>query len=173
MNTKDIVQTLQAYSNVFNLDTITGRAIREICWSLIKLLAYIVDAISGVTDKLFNLDCFYNNSSVLAFINSFKPLIVVLFGFSLCVVGYQTMFAKDKEFKKIAINIFIAITVILILPSAMDRMNAITNAGVKAVKGKPTNLANQIIKSNITDLLVYDKLDFDKALQTSCLVEIT
>ena len=158
MNTQQI---LQLYSNDFNLDTILGRIIRELLWSIVKILGYIVDSISAVTSKLFVLDSFYNNPNVINFINSFKPLIVVLFAISFCVVGYQLMFAQTKQFRKIGLNVLIAITVILVLPMFMDKMNILTNNGVSAVIGNTPNITNQIIKENIIDLVTYDSVNFN------------
>ncbi|HEY8889636.1 MAG TPA: hypothetical protein VIM70_05240, partial [Clostridium sp.] len=156
------VQILQTYSEFFKLDTILGRTIRELLWGIVKVLGYIVDSVSAITDKLFVLDKFYNDPGVIDFINSVKPLIVVLFALSLLGIGYQLMFSQTKQFRKIGTNILVAIAVILVLPMAMDKMNALTNLGVTAVKGSPKDITNQIIKSNITDILLYDQTSFNK-----------
>ena len=161
MSDQQVIQILQKYSDAFNLDSILGRIIRELCWNITMLLAYIIDAISQVTDKLFQLDIFYNNTNVITFINSFKPLIIVLFGIAICGAGYQIMFSQNKQFRKIGVNVLVAIAVIILLPTAMDKMNDITNIGVATVKGNPSNIANQIIKENTTDLLLYDKANFN------------
>ena len=157
----DTQQILQLFSSNFKLDTILGRIIRELLWSIVKILGYIVDSISAVTSKLFVLDSFYSNPNVINFINSFKPLIVVLFAISFCIVGYQSMFSQTKQFRKIGINVLIAISVILVLPMAMDKMNTLTNLGVTAVIGSPSIVANDIIKENIIDLVTYDTANFN------------
>ncbi|MBU3093547.1 hypothetical protein KPL35_15925 [Clostridium sp. CF011] len=157
----DPVKILQTYSEMLKLDTILGRTMRELLWGIVKVLGYFVDAISAVTDKLFVLDKFYNDPKVIDFINSVKPLIVVLFAISLLGIGYQLMFSQTKQFRKIGTNILVAIAVILVLPMGMNKMNELTNLGVNAVKGSPSNLTNEIIKSNVTDILLYDKLNFD------------
>jgi len=162
LSTEQLLKILQDYSNSFNLDTILGRTMRELFWGIVKVLGYIVDSISAITDKLFVLDRFYNDPHVVDFVNSVKPLIVVLFALSLLGVGYQLMFSQTKQFKKIGTNILVAMAVILVLPMAMDKMNALTNIGVTAVKGSPSSLTNQIIKSNTIDVLLYDKLNFKK-----------
>ena len=157
----DPVKILQTYSEMFKVDTILGRTMRELLWGIVKVLGCFVDAISAVTDKLFVLDKFYNDPKVIDFINSVKPLIVVLFAISLLGIGYQLMFSQTKQFRKIGTNILVAIAVILVLPMGMNKMNELTNLGVNAVKGSPSNLTNEIIKSNVTDILLYDKLNFD------------
>jgi len=156
------VQILQTYSEFFKLDTILGRTIRELLWGIVKVLGYIVDSVSAITDKLFVLDKFYNDPGVIDFINSVKPLIVVLFALSLLGIGYQLMFSQTKQFRKIGTNMLVAIAVILVLPMAMNKMNGLTNLGVTAVKGSPKDITNQIIKSNITDILLYDQTSFNK-----------
>ncbi|WP_291637562.1 pLS20_p028 family conjugation system transmembrane protein [Clostridium sp.] len=161
MSADEILKILQINSDVFILDTILARIIRELLWGIVKVLGYIVDSIATVTDKLFILDTFYNDPGVVDFINSVKPLIAVLFALSLLGIGYQLMFSKTKEFRKIGMNVLVAIAVILVLPMAMDKMNTLTNYGVNAVKGNPPDLTNQIIKSNITDLITYDKINFN------------
>jgi len=158
----DPVKILQTYSGIFKLDTILGRTMRELLWGIVKVLGYFVDAISGVVDKLFVLDKFYNDPKVIDFINSIKPLIVVLFAIAILGIGYQLMFSQTKQFRKIGANILVAMAVILVLPMAMNKMNELTNLGVNAVKGGPNNLTNSIIKSNVTDILLYDKLNFNK-----------
>lgn len=157
-----VEQILQTYSESFKLDTILGRTMRELLWGIVKVLGYIVDAIATVTDKLFVLDKFYNYPQVVDFINSIKPLIAVLFAISLIIIGYQLMFSQTKEFKKIGMNVLVALAVILVLPMAMDKMNVLTGYGVNTVKGNPPDLTNEIIKSNITDILLYDKANFNK-----------
>ena len=159
MSTVDILQT---YSDIFILDTIFHRTMRELGWLLVTILSYIIDAISTVTSKLFVLDYFYNNPDVVKFIDSFKPLIVVLFGLSFCIIGYQLMFTEKHHFRRVGVNILIALTVVLLLPMAMEKMNAITTSGVTAVMGQPQDITNTIIKENVTDLLLYDSVNFDK-----------
>ena len=163
MSTDQLLKILQDYSNVLNLDTILARTMRELFWGIVKVLGYIVNSISAITDKLFVLDKFYNDPHVVEFINSIKPLIVVLFALSLLGIGYQLMFSQTKQFKKIGTNILVALAVILVLPMAMNKMNTLTNIGVTAVKGSPSALTNQIIKSNITDVLLYDKENFKQS----------
>ena len=162
MSTDQLLKILQDYSNVFNLDTILGRTMRELFWGIVKVLGYIVDSISAIADKLFVLDRFYNDPHVVDFVNSVKPLIVVLFALSLLGVGYQLMFSQTKQFKKIGTNVLVALAVILVLPMAMDKMTALTSLGVNVVEGSPSSLTNQIIKSNTIDVLLYDKLNFKK-----------
>lgn len=158
-----IIQILQNNSDIFKLDTILARTVRELLWGIVKVLGYIVDSISTVTDKLFVLDTFYNSQVVVDFINSVKPLIAVLFALSLLGIGYQLMFSQTKQFRKIGTNVLVALAVILVLPMAMDRMNTLTGYGVNAVKGNlPTDITNEIIKSNVGDLVTYDKSDFNK-----------
>ena len=144
-----VEQILQTYSESFKLDTILGRTMRELLWGIVKVLGYIVDAIATVTDKLFVLDKFYNYPQVVDFINSVKPLVAVLFAISLITIGYQLMFSQTKQFKKIGMNVLVALAVILVLPMAMDKMNILTGYGVNAVKGNPPDLTNEIIKSSI------------------------
>ena len=166
MDDTEILRILEKYSNIFSLDTIFMRIMRELLWGIVKVLGYFVDAISAITDKLFVLDRFYNDPNVIDFISSVKPLITVLFAISLLGIGYQLMFSQTKQFKKIGTNVLVAIAVILVLPMAMDRMNTLTNIGVKAVKGNPPDLTNQIIKSNIIDLMAYDEINFkDKEIK--------
>ncbi|MCB2352234.1 hypothetical protein LGL08_22180 [Clostridium estertheticum] len=162
MGEEEILKIFKTYSDVFKLDTMIARTIRELLWGIVKILGYIVDSISTITDKLFVLDRFYNDPKVIDFTNSVKPLIAVLFAISLLGIGYQLMFSQTKQFKKIGTNILVAIAVILVLPMAMNKMNTLTNIGVKAVKGEPNDITNQIIKSNIVDLVMYDKLNFNK-----------
>lgn len=159
MSTVDILQT---YSNIFVLDTIFHRTMRELGWLLVTVLSYVIDAISAITSKLFVLDYFYNNPDVVKFIDSFKPLIIVLFGLSFCIIGYQLMFTEKHQFRKVGVNILIALTVVLLLPMAMEKMNAITTSGVTAVMGEPEDITNKIIKENVTDLLLYDSINFDE-----------
>ena len=139
MSTVDILQT---YSDIFILDTIFHRTMRELGWLLVTILSYIIDAISTVTSKLFVLDYFYNNPDVVKFIDSFKPLIVVLFGLSFCIIGYQLMFTEKHHFRRVGVNILIALTVVLLLPVAMEKMNAITTSGVTAVMGPDLRTVN-------------------------------
>ncbi len=163
MDDNTIIHILQTYSDSFSLNTYVNQALREVGWIIIKLLAMIVDGMSGVVDKLFVLDSFYNNTNVTNFINSFRPVIVVLFGISFCIIGYELMFLQKKQFRQIAVNLLIALSVIIILPAAMDKVSAITGAGIKSISANPTDMANDIIKSNVVDLKLYDKANFNAA----------
>ena len=163
MSKDQIILILQNNSGVFKLDTILGRTMRDLFWGIVTVLGYIVDSISAIADKLFVLDKFYNDPHVVDFINSVKPLIVVMFALSVLGIGYRLMFSQPKQFRKIGTNILIALAVILVLPMAMEKMNTLTDYGVNAVKGSPPDITNEIIKSNTTDVLLYDKENFKQS----------
>lgn len=164
MSDSEVISILNKFSGILEINSAWIWPVKWIGWALIKMLAALVDLVAGVTDQLFVLDTFYKNSEVVAFIDSFKPLIWVLFALSLVGVGYRIMFTKNKDFQGVVINFVIALSVIAALPVAMDKMMDVTRAGVSFINtgnsGQEENYADKIIKDNVTDVLLYEKNGF-------------
>lgn len=164
MSDSEMISILNKFSDVLEINSAWVWPFKWIGWTLIQMLSSLVELVSGVADQLFVLDTFYKNSEVIAFIDSFKSVIWVLFALSLVGVGYRIMFTKNKDFQSVVINFAIALSVIVALPVAMDKMMDITRAGVNFVNtdslGQEENYADKIIKDNVTDVLLYEKNGF-------------
>lgn len=164
MSDNEIISILDRFSDILEINSAWVWPFKWLGWALIKMLSSLVELVSGVADQLFVLDTFYKNKEVIAFIDSFKPVIWVLFALALVGVGYRVMFTKNKDFQSVAVNFAIALAVIVALPVTMDKMMDITREGVNFINtdslGEEENYADKIIKDNITDVLLYEKNGF-------------
>lgn len=164
MSDSEIISILDRFSDILEINSAWVWPFKWLGWALIRMLSSLVELVSGVADQLFVLDTFYKNKEVIAFIDSFKPVIWVLFALALVGVGYRVMFTKNKDFQSVVVNFAIALAVIVALPVTMDKMMDITREGVNFINtdslGEEENYADKIIKDNITDVLLYEKNGF-------------
>ena len=96
--------------------------LRNIGWGIIQLLVWINDWIEGVATKIITLGGLYDNSDMNGFIDILQPLAIGLFVVSITVLGFMFMLNKVEKRNEVVLNLLIAVSVIVILPSLMGMM---------------------------------------------------
>ncbi len=106
---------------------------------------------------------------MVAFVSSVKPFLYILLVFSLLYTGYLLIFQKKFNREGIAINLFIALMVILALNTGMDKADEFTDAAIDAVKvdslyaNDDSTLSGSVIQRNIIDLAEIDKTNWSSS----------
>ncbi|WP_340084222.1 hypothetical protein MHB50_16295 [Siminovitchia sp. FSL H7-0308] len=163
MSNEEIARKLEEFQDYLSISNIFTDILRWLGWVFVKGLAWIVDMLENVTDDILLVKSFYNNPEIVAFVDSIKPFLYILLAFSLLYTGYLLIFQKKFNREGIAINLFIALMVILALNAGMEKADEFTDAAIDAVKVDslyPTDessLSGSIIHRNVVDLTEIDK----------------
>lgn len=162
MNNDEIISTLEKFKEFLHVGSIFSDPFRWIGWVLVKGLAYILDGLEKVTDDVLLIKTFFKNDEVVAFVSTIRPFLYVLLAFSLLYVGYLLIFQKKFDREGIAINLFIALIVIALLGTGMEKTNEFTNAAITAIgnaqiyEEEEGTLSDNILSRNIHDLVEFD-----------------
>lgn len=163
MNNEEIARKLEDFQEYLSISNVFTDIIRWFAWVMVKGLAWIVDALENLTDDILLIKTFYNNSEIVAFVDTIKPVLYIFLAFSLLYTGYLLIFNKKFNREGIVINIFIACIIILALNAGMDKANEFTDVAIDAVKVETlypiddSTLSGSIIQRNVTDLTEFDK----------------
>lgn len=163
MNNEEIARKLEDFQEYLSISNVFTDIIRWFAWVMVKGLAWIVDALENLTDDILLIKTFYNNSEIVAFVDTIKPVLYIFLAFSLLYTGYLLIFNKKFNREGIVINIFIACIIILALNAGMDKANEFTDVAIDAVKietlypNDDSTLSGSIIQRNVTDLTEFDK----------------
>ena len=164
MSNGDIINILTNFDGDFVIGNIIGYCIRWLGWMIIQGLAKLSDGIESITDKIYTLNNFFESSGIKEIIDLFKPVLFLALGLSIVYIGYKLITDRDFKGTKVINNMTLSVIVIMLLPTLMVKLNEVTKYGLSAIQGgqsiDQTTTANQIIKSNLTDLYYLDKKDF-------------
>ena len=162
MDDNEIIAALEKFKEFLHVGNIFSDPFRWLGWVFVKGLAFILDGLEKVTDDILLIKKFFQNPEIVAFVQTIRPFLYILLAFSLLYVGYLLIFQKKFDREGIAINLFIALTVIALLSTGMDKANEFTDEAIKAV-GKSQlygeddgTLSDNILSRNITDLVELD-----------------
>lgn len=136
--------------------------LRNIGWGIIQLLVWINDWIEGVATQIISLGGLYDNSDMNGFIDILQPLAIGLFVVSITVLVFMFMLNKVEKRNEIVLNILIAVSVIVILPSLMAMMEDLLHEGLDVVE-IDGNISDNVLKRNIADVKYYVDSDFTYA----------
>lgn len=136
--------------------------LRNIGWGIIQLLVWINDWIEGVATKIITLGGLYDNSDMNGFIDILQPLAIGLFVVSITVLGFMFMLNKVEKRNEVVLNLLIAVSVIVILPSLMGMMEDLLHEGLDVVE-IDGNISDNVLKRNIADVKYYVDSDFTYA----------
>ena len=128
--------------------------LRNIGWGIIQLLVWVNDWIEGVATKVISLGGLYDNSDMNSFIDILQPLAIGLFVVSITILGFMFMLNKVEKRNEIVMNVLIAVSVIVILPSLMGMMENMLHKGLDKVE-VDGNISDNVLKKNIADVKYY------------------
>ncbi|MEC1177263.1 hypothetical protein P9B03_02100 [Metasolibacillus meyeri] len=134
---------------------------------IVSSLSWFNRIIETIVTKFITLNDFYKTGAVGEFMDKARPFIWVVFFVALVVLGFQFMFNKIEKRNEVLLNIVMALCFIVIIPDLMSNIQKIVGAGIEEIKPKNESLANNMIKSNVADLLYYAEKNFEFANGTS------
>lgn len=167
MSDEEIIEKLEEFAEHLNIGTIITDVFRLLGWFLIKGLTFILDGLENITDEILFVKTFFQHTEVVSFIESIKPLLVVLLAFSILYAGYLLIFQKKFNREGMVINIFIAITIIALLSTGMNKANEFTDEAIDAINSQQLyeeeegTISQNVLSRNITDLMEFDNIDWE------------
>lgn len=166
VNDEQVIDILHKFSDYLHVGNLVLDVCRNIAWAFVLGIAWFLDALENVANEMLLVKEFFQDESVVEFVNSFRPLFYILLAFSLLYSGYLLIFQRKLQAETLAINFVIAMTIITLLSTAMDKANDFSDEAVKAVNSgalfgsEEGSVSDNIIAENITDLYQFDKRDW-------------
>lgn len=163
MNDSQIIDALDRFKDYLDVGSIFSDPFRWLGWVMIKGLALIVDGLESVTDDVLLIKKFFQNPEVVAFVTTIRPFLYILLAFSILYAGFMLIYQKKFDREGMAINLFIALIVIMVLSTGMEKANDFTDDAITAINTSELydegegSLSENIISRNITDLVEFDK----------------
>lgn len=158
---KKLYEDLSAILDVYS-GWLYDDLIRNIGWGIIQVLVWLNDWIEGVATTVVSLGGLYDSPAMQRFIDVMQPLALALFVVSVTVLGFLFMLNKIEKRNEVVINILVAVSVILVLPSLMGMMDDLLNTGLEELD-KPGTLSDLVLKRNIADVKYYVDSEFNYA----------
>lgn len=166
MKDAEIVEKIEEFSEFLSIGTAISDMIRWLGWVFVKGLAFIVDGLESVTDDVLLIKQFFQNSQIAAFVDTIRPFLYILLAFSLLYTGYLLIFQKKFDREGMAMNLFIALAIIVVLSQGMSKANEFTDDAISAINTTELydegegSLSDNIISRQLTDLLEFDKKEW-------------
>ena len=163
MKDTEIVEKIEEFSEFLSIGTPISDMVRWLGWVFIKGLAFIVDGLESVTDDVLLVKQFFQNPEIAAFVDTIRPFLYILLAFSLLYAGYMLIFQKKFDREGMAMNLFIALIIVVALSQGMGKANEFTDEAINAINTTELydegegSLSDNIISRQLTDLLEFDK----------------
>ena len=163
MDKEEIARKISEFADYLNVANIFTDVFRWLIWVLVQGVGVIVDGLEKVTDEVLLIKTFFQNPEIVAFVDTIRPFLYILLAFSLLYAGYLLIFQKKFDREGMAINVFIAMIVILLLGTGMEKANEFTDEAINAVKtgglyeSDEGTLSDMVIQQNVTDLVMFDQ----------------
>lgn len=164
MSKEEIARKISEFADYLNVANIFTDPFRWLGWVIVRGITAIVDGLEKVTDEILLIKKFFQNPEVLAFVDSIRPFLFILLALNLMYVGYLLIYQKKFDREGIAINLFIALAVVALLGTGMEKANKFTDEAIKAAKTDHlyetednASLSDTVIQRNVTDLVMFDK----------------
>src|SRR5699024_10083022 len=168
MSDEEIIEKLKEFADHLHIGTIMSDVVRWLGWIFIKGISYILDGIENITDDILFIKSFYNHKEVTSFVDSIRPLLVILLAFSILYAGYLMIFQKKFNREGMAINIFLALVIIALLSTGMSKADSFTNDAIDAIDSQQLyeeeegTISQNILSRNIVDLMEFDDLEWEE-----------
>ena len=163
MKDAEIVEKIEEFSEFLSVGTPISDMVRWLGWVFIKGLAFIVDGLESVTDDVLLVKQFFQNPEIAAFVDTIRPFLYILLAFSLLYAGYMLIFQKKFDREGMAMNLFIALIIVVALSQGMGKANEFTDEAINAINTTELydegegSLSDNIVSRQLTDLMEFDK----------------
>lgn len=158
MSDQELLAKLHQFSDYLQIGNLLNYCLRWIGWYFIKGLAWLVDGLENVTDSILGLKTFFDSEKVQDFVSMIEPFLYVLLAFSILYIGYMLIMNKKFNREQVAINIFIAIAVLVLINTGMAKADKFTDQSIDAINVNGSGTASEkIIKDGMTDVARFDQ----------------
>lgn len=140
--------------------------LRWVGWWLIQLLKMLVDTCDRLLTVCYSLIDYLFSDPVLEFINSFQPVLWVLFAAALFILGYLLITNKaEVKGNRLMQNICLTVLVLTTMPFMVQSISEITMAATDYVRfNDGESISDTLIRDNIVDLRYLDSKDWNDAV---------
>ncbi|MBT2583132.1 pLS20_p028 family conjugation system transmembrane protein [Planococcus sp. ISL-109] len=162
-----IVEKIEEFGEFLSIGTVISDMVRWLGWVFVKGLAFIVDGLENVTDDVLLVKQFFQNPEIATFVDTIRPFLYILLAFSLLYTGYLLIFQKKFDREGMAMNLFIALAIVVALSQGMGKANEFTDDAIDAINTTELydegegSLSDNIISRQLTDLLEFDKKEWE------------
>ncbi len=163
MKDAEIVEKIEEFSDFLSVGNAISDMVRWLGWVFIKGLAFIVDGLENITNEVLLIKQFFQNPEIEAFVDTIRPFLYILLAFSLVYAGYLLIMQKKFDREGMAMNLFIALAIIVALSQGMGKANEFTDDAINAINTTQLydegegSLSDNIISRQLTDLMEFDK----------------
>lgn len=163
MDNDELIRKLEEFKDYLHIGNIFVDPFRWLGGVFLKGLALILDGLEKVTDEVLLIRRFFQNPEIVAFVDSIRPFLYILLAFSILYTGYLLIFQKKFNREGIAINLFIAMAVIALLSTGMEKSIEFTDEAKEAIGTQQLYGEEQgTVSQNILSRNIYDLTEFDK-----------
>ncbi len=155
---------LQNFSMYFHQHGIIQYCLVWLSWQILELLRLLLNSAEYLLDRVYSIHSFVFSDQVLSYIGSMRPLLWILFAFSLTMLGL-TLLMQEGERPKIFQNLMISLLVLTALPLLVQQISTVTFTAAQWAREEDSlkqavsagtggvSTADAIILMNTTDLV--------------------
>lgn len=161
MSDQELIDFFIRNRDLFHNNSIISSAFRWIEWGVCKILIILADVCKNVYDTAFGLIDFTANDTINDFIDTFKPLLVMLLALSLLAMGISLILGNEKRPKAVqnALIMIICICCSTVVFSEMNRMTVSFKNAVEEipVSDEKADGVYDIVSEHLYDIYYYDQ----------------
>ncbi|RKD26497.1 hypothetical protein BEP19_16805 [Ammoniphilus oxalaticus] len=169
MSDGEIIIKLEQFEDYLTIGSVFSDPFRWIGWVLIKGLSLMLDGLEKVTNEVLMIKLFFDHPDIAAFVSAIRPFLYLLLAFSLIYAGYLLIFQKKFNREGMAVNLFVALSVLALLGVGMEKANEFTDEAIQAIGSQQVyeeqsgTLSQNILSRNIYDLIQFDSHSWSSA----------
>lgn len=181
MSKEEIAKKIQEFNEHLDVSNMLTDIFRFLGWAVVRGLAWFTDGLENITDSILMLKSFFQNGEIVSFVEMLRPFLIILLAMSILYAGYMLIFNKKFNREGMIVNIFVALSVILLLSVGMNKASEFTDIAIDTIKQEGlfeseegANLSDSVIKQGVTDLMMFDengwetkKLDNNNTIPTN------
>nr|WP_172688112.1 hypothetical protein [Clostridium botulinum] len=148
-------------NNITQIADVISIGFRWIGWRIIELLSRIINTLEASATKLCTLNGFFNSTEVNTLINRYKPLVWMILGISIAIIGMKIIFNRVKNRGDLAPNLMFSVCVLILLPVMMLKIDTMSTLAIQDLNSYNISSANTIVKNNLHDIYYLDSVNYN------------
>ncbi|NFT69465.1 hypothetical protein FDF38_16975 [Clostridium botulinum] len=148
-------------NNITQIADVISIGFRWIGWRIIEFLSRIINTLEASATKLCTLNGFFNSTEVNTLINRYKPLVWMILGISIAIIGMKIIFNRVKNRGDLAPNLMFSVCVLILLPVMMLKIDTMSTLAIQDLNSYNISSANTIVKNNLHDIYYLDSVNYN------------
>lgn len=159
MSVSELQRILNSIGQYCNQSAFWINPFRWIGWKLVRGLQWVCDGAEGLLNTVYGLFGFVYTESVKEFIESYRPILWIVFAAALMILGYNLIINRDAK-PKVFETVMLMICFLTVTPLLLPKLMNFTNQAIGTVDASYANSSDTIIKNGLVDLRYLDKNNF-------------